>query len=268
MEIRVLETIDALSEISRIEETVWGMPPLPVHQTLTAVKNGGLVIAAYDADRIIGFSYGFAGFKDGRVYLCSHMLGIDEGYRSQKIGEKLKRKQRESSVEKGYEEIRWTYDPLETRNAFLNLTKLNGVCTTYIEDAYGEMKDGINRGLPSDRFEVHWHINSPHVQKPYVHDTSGTVKLNDISYNAAGLPVCEEVSYNDLEKHSYAIKVPKDFQNLKKHDTSLALYWRYRTRTLFQALFKAGYAAVNLEVLEKEAVYIFVKKDSLNLKSA
>lgn len=46
----------------------------------------------------------------------------------------------------------WTYDPLETVNGYLNLSKLGGVCTQYIENCYGEMPDILNAGLPSDRF--------------------------------------------------------------------------------------------------------------------
>lgn len=78
------------------------MPTIPLHQTMTAVKNGGLIIGAYDGDKLVGFSYGFAGFTEGEPYLCSHMLGIHPDYRSQKIGEQLKLRQRELAIDMGY----------------------------------------------------------------------------------------------------------------------------------------------------------------------
>jgi Uncharacterized conserved protein len=82
--LRELTTIKDLEQLEKIERNVWDMPPLPIHQTLTAVKNGGIIIGAFDKKEIIGFSYGFAGFKDSQTYLCSHMLGIEEEYRSKK----------------------------------------------------------------------------------------------------------------------------------------------------------------------------------------
>lgn len=265
IEIRSITTIDSLSKISEIEEKVWNMPPLPVHQTVTAVKNGGIVIAAYDDEQMIGFSYGFAGFKNNKVYLCSHMLGIDERYRSKKIGERLKNKQREIAISNGYTEMRWTFDPLETRNAYLNLTKLNGVCSTYMEDAYGPMNDSINQGIPSDRFEIHWYLTSPHVTEQHHINNSCTFNLNEISYNENGLPVFKEISYETLNEISYAILVPKNYQDLKKSNHAIALEWRYRTRGLFKKLFLAGYAAVHLEPHENYAVYTFIKKETLRL---
>lgn len=135
--IRELTTLAEMEEVQVIEHKVWGIPPIPTYQTLTAVKNGGIMIGAYDGDKMVGFSYGFPGFKDGKIYLCSHMLGIDTAYRSQGIGERLKWKQREIAIAKGYDRMHWTYDPLETRNGYLNLTKLNGICDTYIENSKG-----------------------------------------------------------------------------------------------------------------------------------
>src|SRR5699024_5180647 len=118
--LKELTTIKELEQMELIEQGVWDMSPLPIHQTLTAIKNGGIIIGAFDDNKIIGFSYAFAGFKDGQTYLCSHMLGIEEDYRSKKIGEQMRQKQQEIAIRKGYKEIHWTYDPLETRNAYLN----------------------------------------------------------------------------------------------------------------------------------------------------
>jgi predicted GNAT superfamily acetyltransferase len=127
IEIRELKTITEMEQIQELEFKVWGTETIPTHQTLTAVKNGGIMVGAYDGEQLIGFSYGFAGFRDGKSYLCSHMLGIDEAYRSQGIGEKLKLTQRDIAIAKGYDRMHWTYDPLETRNGYLNLSKLNGI---------------------------------------------------------------------------------------------------------------------------------------------
>ena len=262
--LRVLTAIGDLKLIGDIEHSIWNTHRLPIHQTLTAVKNGGIIIGAFDGHNIIGFSYGFAGFKDGQTYLCSHMLGIEEKYRSKKIGEQLKRKQQEVAVQKGYTEIRWTYDPLETRNAYLNLTKLKGICSVYMENAYGEMKDGLNKGLPSDRFEVHWHIAGGHVLKQEKTDYSNALPLNTVSISNH-LPVSKMFHNEQLSAEVYSLEVPKDFQHVKSEDHALALEWRMNTRNIFQKLFAAGYAAVHLIPRKYTAQYIFVKRNTLQL---
>lgn len=265
IEIRELKTIAEMEQIQELEFKVWGIETIPTHQTLTAVKNGGIMVGAYDGEQLIGFSYGFAGFREGKCYLCSHMLGMDEGYRSQGIGEKLKRKQREIAIEKGYDRMHWTYDPLETRNGYLNLTKLNGICDTYVENCYGEMQDGFNQGLPSDRFELHWHLTSPYVVENHEPLIEDAIALNKLTFNEENLPVYRAGEEQDLTHASYSMAIPKDFQSLKAASGELALDWRLQTRALFQRLFKAGYAAVRLQPSETHNEYIFVKKESLAL---
>lgn len=265
IEIKELKTMAEMEEVQVLEHKVWGIPPIPTHQTLTAVKNGGIMVGAYDGDKLIGFSYGFAGFANGKSYLCSHMLGIDEAYRSQGIGERLKLKQREIAIAKGYDRMHWTYDPLETRNGYLNLTKLNGICDTYVENCYGEMEDGFNKGLPSDRFEVHWYLTSPHVTEKHTPDISNPVPVSSLSFNEAGLPVFVPGDVEQLTAPVYSMAVPKDFQGLKAASHELAMDWRMQTRREFQRLFRAGYAAVRIKAYDKHAEYYFVKKETLKL---
>lgn len=262
--LRELTEIKDLEILGEIEKNIWNTHQLPIHQTLTAVKNGGIIIGAFDNDKIIGFSYAFAGFKNGQIYLCSHMLGIDEGYRSKGIGGSLKNKQQEIAIQKGYREIRWTYDPLETRNAYLNLTKLKGICSVYKENAYGEMKDDLNKGLPSDRFEVHWHISSEHVTAVKAENYNNAVSLNKVNIRN-GIPACAVLYNEKLTAEVYSFTVPKDFQHVKAYNPELAVEWRLITRNIFQKLFSAGYTAVHLIPGKHTAQYIFVKHNTLQL---
>lgn len=263
--IKELKTMNELKLMQQIESIIWEMSPIPVHQTFTAVKNGGIVLAAFEKEEIIGFCYSFTGFKNGKSYLCSHMLAIDPEYRSRNIGAKLKLKQREIAIDKGYDLMIWTYDPLETRNAYLNLTKLSAVCNTYIENCYGEMVDGMNKGLPSDRFEVRWHLKSDYVSDAKRLGVSGRVPLNTVRNNSDGLLEFVGVDHDELSAQVYSLFVPKDFQRLKSESPSLALDWRFKTRRKFQELFHMGYSAVRLVVHDECAEYIFVKTDDLKL---
>lgn len=263
--IKELTTLQQMEQMQELEQRIWQTQPLPTHQTLTAIKHGGIIVGAYDGDALVGFSYGFAALKNGKTYLCSHMLGIDENYRSQRIGEKLKQAQREIAIEKGYDLMVWTFDPLETRNGYLNLSKLNGICDTYIENCYGEMQDGFNKGLPSDRFEVHWHLTSDYVSAQPQPQTADAVPLADVVFDQDGLPTAENANFSNLVAPVYAVPVPKDFQSLKAQSQQHAMHWRMQMRAACTALFTAGYTAVRLEQQPQWNTYIFVKKDTLPL---
>ncbi|WP_042476345.1 GCN5 family acetyltransferase [Bacillus ndiopicus] len=266
--IKELTTIEEMELVQQLEYKVWGISPIPTHQTFTAVKNGGIIVGAFDAEQLVGFSYGFAGMKNGKSYLCSHMLGIDDAYRSQQIGERLKLVQRDIAIQKGYDLMTWTYDPLETRNGFLNLSKLNGICDTYIENCYGEMQDGFNKGLPTDRFEVHWHLTSNYVVNKHQPLAQEPISLGDIITDEQGLPAIQLIALGHYDAQSYSLPVPQDFQKLKGQNNTLAMHWRLTTRKIFQKLFAAGYVAVRIEKLSQWNQYIFVQKATLALEEA
>ncbi|KAB2338932.1 GNAT family N-acetyltransferase [Cytobacillus depressus] len=263
-----------MKQVQKLEEEVWHMSAIPIHQTITAVKNGGIMLGAFDQDKLVGFSYGFTGFDEKQTYLCSHMLGIHPDYQDQGIGAKLKEAQKRAAAEKGYELIIWTFDPLESRNAYLNMNKLRGICSTYFENCYGEMEDGLNKGLATDRFKIDWWINSDHVANNETIDeilslegthlfswetvNNGLPKLGDIDQ---GLAAFSE------SKLPLLVPVPVNFQDLKKADHDLAIDWRLKTRRIFQQLFKTGYAVVALQKTTQLPVhyYVLTKLESLNI---
>lgn len=266
MECRVLTTMEELALVQELDIKIWGMDPVPLHQTSTVIKNGGLMLGMFDEEKLIGFSYSFAGMKDGKTYLCSHMLGIDPDYQSRGIGEMIKWKQREHAIKMGYDLMKWTYDPLETKNAKLNLSKLNGICDTYIENCYGNMTDKLNKGLPSDRFEINWHLNSEHVREKQDISLEGAVMLNKIKNNDEQLPVCQALENVATDADVYAIVVPKHFQALKLIDHTLAFDWRLQTREYFQKMFAKGFVVFHLEVQDDESIYYLIEKSRLQLE--
>lgn len=268
--IRRLLSIDEMRQVQRLETMVWNNAPLSLNQTITASKNGGLLLGAYLNEELIGFSYGFSGFANGISYLCSHMLGIDPRYREQGIGAQLKLEQRKLALEMGYHLIVWTYDPLETRNGYLNLSKLGAVCSTYVDNCYGDMEDSLNRGIPSDRFKVEWWISSPHVKaQPFTYkEESKTIFNYDV---IAGLPklLDSEVALDEFTRFEkqVLVPVPANYQELKRKDNSLAIEWRFKTRQIFHVLFAKGYVAASLIKGTDEGVhhYLLVQKDTLQL---
>lgn len=268
IDIRVLKSTDEMLLVQQLEKTVWGMDAIPVHQTLTAVKNGGLIIGAFDGEKLVGFSYGFPGYKNKETYLCSHMLGIHPDYQIQGIGKKLKDEQLLVAKNMGYDLISWTFDPLESRNAYLNVSKLYGVVDTYIENCYGEMTGGINSGLPTDRLQVEWRITSERVQEKWMPQHIVYKNLFQTVYSKENLPVLIEPEVFDPSGEGYEVPIPQQFQAMKLASPEIALKWRLQIREIIQTLFSKGYALVCVRKTDCPVNYYqFVKKSTIPLQT-
>lgn len=242
IEIRNLKTIQDLERVRELEAIIWSFnDSIPLNQTITVVKNGGFILGAFLHDELIGFQYSFPGFNGNKVYLCSHSLGIHPNYRKSGIGEKLKWAQKQLASNMGYTLITWTYDPLETVNGNLNLHKLGATCSTYIENAYGEMGDGINSDLPTDRFLVEWLIDE---RKPLKETVQELPRVIQTSFNKSFLSPYE-IELN-LQHNQLYVPVPGNFQEIKKGDLSLAHRWRKATRQVFSYYLTKDWQVTNL----------------------
>ena len=257
MNIHILHSPEDMEQVQALQRLVWPgseADVIPVHVLLTFVHNGGLVLGAYDGQNLIGISVGFPGLystPDGlRPKHCSHELGVDPHWRDSGVGFALKQAQRQYVLAQNINLITWTYDPLLSRNARLNIARLGATCNTYLRELYGEMRDGLNTGLASDRFQVDWWIRSPHVlekmeeiltaEKVHAAELAPLyrvlVKENFIR-PPASLPA-PSVSRFEAE-------IPADFPALKAADLSLARDWRFFTRELFETCFRAGYSVTD-----------------------
>ena len=167
IEIRLVQGDAEYLAVEEVQRLAWGLAEVevvPTHLLITAQKNGGLVLGAFEpqadgGQRMVGFVFGFAGLTGtGRLKHCSHMAGVVPERQGRNIGYRLKLAQREQVLALGIDLVTWTFDPLESRNARLNFHKLGVVCNTYLRHLYGAMRDELNAGLVSDRFQVDWHI--------------------------------------------------------------------------------------------------------------
>lgn len=263
--IKRLQSMADMKAISGIERAVWDMDSLPVHQTFTAAQNGGILLAAYDNERPVGFLYSFPGYSGGHVYLCSHMLGVMPDMQKHHIGWQLKQKQYEWAYALGYPTIVWTFDPLLSVNAYLNLHKLHAYTDRYDPDYYGAMDDALNASLPTDRFLIRWPVVSP-TAEPFhflsAKDVREAQRLAEVTVTKAGEPQCIHDTLPDtLDASSYKVPIPADFLQLKANNTELALQWRMKTRRLFTALLQADFVAVDL-IRTNECIshYVFVSR--------
>ena len=144
----------------------------------------GCVLGAFEEEQLVGFVFGFPGLEtlpDGpHPKHCSHMLGVLDSHRDSGLGFALKRAQWQMVRHQGLDHVTWTYDPLLSRNAHLNIAKLGAVCNTYLRSQYGDMRDGLNAGLPSDRFQVDWWIRTRRVEHRLGKRARGTIGLSQL----------------------------------------------------------------------------------------
>ncbi|MEW5976199.1 MAG: GNAT family N-acetyltransferase [Acidobacteriota bacterium] len=166
--IRFITEIELLRQCIEVQKRAWGFSDqevLPLRTFVICGKIGGQVLAAVDdQDRVLGFVNSFPGFRDGRVYLHSQMMGILPEYQNLGLGRQLKWAQREEALGRGIDLIEWTFDPLECRNARLNIEILGVICRRYETNVYGITSSPLHGGLPTDRLVAEWHLTSGRVR--------------------------------------------------------------------------------------------------------
>jgi len=286
VKIRPIQTIEEYQATDQIQREVWGKVDLtiiPHHLQIILQKEGGLVLGAFERspedgkERLVGFTLGFVGLtSEGKVKHCSQMTGVLPAYQNRNVGYRLKLAQCEHVLAQGMDLITWTFDPLESRNARLNIHKLGATCNTYLRNLYGSMQDKLNAGLPSDRLQVDWHIASTHVADRLGDDWIGPSLT---ALQAAGVPILnpalpggrlagrarQSPPHPPQETLPIAgdrllVQIPARFQAIKSADFDLALAWREHTRALFEAAFAAGYTVVDL-LFENNQSYYLLKKE-------
>jgi predicted GNAT superfamily acetyltransferase len=257
-EIRPLKSLDEFHAAEALQRAAWGSADIdiaPLHIMLTIAKNGGVVLGAFAADQLIGCVFGFIGASDQSITQLkhtSHQMGVLPEWQSRGVGYALKVAQREAVLQQGLRLITWTYDPLESKNARLNIAKLGAVCNTYIRDQYGELRDDLNLGLATDRFQVDWWIASSHVEnrlaRPPISLSTyldqGMPIVNPVVWNDQNLPVCAS-PIDSLRPDRFLVEFPADFQAIKRADNGLAIAWRLHLRSICEAAFADGFTVTD-----------------------
>lgn len=165
--IRNCHGIDELRSCVAMQKEIWNFSDselIPLRMFVVAEKVGGQVMGAFDGDQMVGFALSVPGTRSGQVYLHSHMLAVRAQYRNSGLGRRLKLLQREDALARGIELIEWTFDPLEIKNAFLNIEKLGAIARRYNINQYGITSSPLQGGLPSDRLIAEWWLNSSRVK--------------------------------------------------------------------------------------------------------
>lgn len=255
LEVRVPGEDEDMSEFTDVMMDAWeGMPEsevIPPH-VFEASRETGNVLGAYMEGELVGLAYQMPDM-DGEGGIHSHAVGVASHHAGEGIGEQIKRGQREHALDKGYETIHWTYDPLLGMNANLNIAKLGATVSEYREDVYDSDNDATSGETPADRFVVDWDLDSEHVQRKL--EGEEMEYEPEIVLAADGAELDLENSVVDYLEGDYemgrvpegtaAVEMPRDRSVAEEEGTEQE--WRYATREAFQTLFNEGFEVVDFK---------------------
>lgn len=239
--IRPLANHDERAEAVRIEEETWGAgftERVPAAILLVAERTGGVAAAAFSpAGRMLGFVFGVSGVRDGRLMHWSDILAVREEARGRRLGEALKRYQRDRCRALGITEILWTFDPFVAKNAHLNFNVLGARVAEFVPDMYGTATNSpIHGSLGTDRFIVRWPVATDAVPM------TGDAKSLDGAPCVGGPPGAAPAVDSTLpDVQRVHVQVPREYAGLVAGDQAVARAWRLSARRAFQHYLSRGY---------------------------
>jgi len=257
LHIRGVEGETEYRAIEEIQKEAWGFNDLDIVPAATLIATehaGGIVLGSFEGEAMIGFAYAFPAFEHGRTSMHSHMLAVRPAYRNVHAGFYLKLVQRERTLEKGLDEITWTFDPLQSLNAHLNFSKLGVVSRRYLVNFYGETSSSpLHQGFGTDRLWVSWLLNSNRVKECIARTAShraasvvaasndaSTLVQSALIYSEGARPLLGDFSGN-LAANRCAIEIPHNINSIKEREPKLGSEWREATRAAFLAAIEAGF---------------------------
>jgi len=254
--IRDLKSIDDLRQLQAVEKEVWGIAAedaLPLTLAIALKTAGNVFVGAFDKnkDKLVGFAFGFLGRERGQTTIHSHMLAVLDAYRHLDLGSRLKQAQRERALAAGVREMTWTFDPLQSRNAHFNFSKLGVVSDIYKVDFYGPETSSILHRNGTDRLWVRWMLNSRRVRDRLAggtKTTSARLEALDamrlltplVRFEPSGKPGRADLA-ESLARQRVSIEIPGDILEVERTDMGSAREWRDATRWAFREAIKAGF---------------------------
>lgn len=256
-----LDALRDAARINRVIDLIWGEQHVHPDLLRALEHAGAILVGAEDpAGELVGYAWGFIGFDAGRVHLHSHMAAVLPAWQGRGVGYAMKLEQRARALDLGLDEIRWTYDPMLSRNAWFNLVKLGGVAERFLPDFYGDMMDKQNAGDRSDRFEVRWRLTSRRTVRALAGAEAGPPSPpSDALWlvrpgEGPDGPAPEETGAVPEPARAALVAIPRDHQDLRRRAPQVALAWRRAAREAFSSCFGAGLVA---GAIDRQGVYVF-----------
>ncbi len=227
--IRDIESLEEMHEVEQLQREIWGVEDLEIYPALALKPQkevGATLIGAFAEGRMVGFVFGFPGILDGETIIHSDMLGISPEYRSNNLGYLLKHAQRDAAIKLGVKRITWTFDPLQSRNAHFNFSKLGVIADRYYVDYYGVTSSFLHR-YGTDRLWVTWLLEN--AAKPEPSNIDALPHLVRVGENLEPILNSEPLTASEV--------VIQILRELTEHHK----LWRLATRDAFTRALEQGY---------------------------
>lgn len=274
--IRRLSTPEEYRAVEEVQRAAWGLStdgPVPSTIQRAIHDNGGILLGAFAGSQMVGFALGFLGREEDRLYHYSHMTGVVPAFQNRHVGRALKLRQREEALAQGLDEIRWTFDPLQSRNAFFNVRRLGGHPDRYFPRYYGTMGDALNEGLETDRLRLLWPLREARVearlqgQFPSAADDeawlAGASALIETAVGDQGLR--RPATVHPPTNPRVHLEIPADLVAVRKRDPGSARRWREATREAFLLALDHGYRVEDFTVVAlkgaRRAFYLLARPE-------
>lgn len=239
--IRDCTTVEELSGCVALQREVFGLPDIessPVRHLIVTREAGGFTLGAFAENRLVGFVLSVAAFSSNERFFYSHMTAVSAEFQSCGIGTQLKWAQREKALSENVKFIKWTFQPVQARNAFFNLEKLGAIIRQYKPNFYGtdystSNEQGKKIGLDSDRLFAEWNLESE--------------KVAALSKNG---------KFEETGVIKRTIEIPKDWNALLKSDAEFAKNEQTRIKGEFQKAFAEGLICRSFERNEQSPKYL------------
>ncbi len=248
IQIRECTTIDEFDGCIRLQREVFGLPELeisPRRHLIVSRQAGGWTLGAFVAEQLVGFVHQMAAVHTNTIFGYSHMMAVAREFQNKGVGARLKWSQRERAIDEGRNFIKWTWDPMQARNAYFNLNRLGVTVRSYATNFYGTdyaspMPEGTPPpGIDSDRLFAEWQLQSARV-----------MKLAEGAAPAIGEP-------------AGTIQIPADWTSLCKQEPRVARQEQLRVRTEFQNAFAGGLVCGGFDRSTDQPRYLLYERGEL-----
>ena len=247
--IRECVTVEELDACVHLQRDVFALPDLeisPRRHLIVSRQAGGWSLGAFEENRLVGFVHHLAAIRNDEVFGYSHMMAVDREYQNKGVGARLKWAQRERALEEGRSFIKWTWDPMQARNAYFNLNRLGVIVSEYAANFYGTdypKSPPEDDGLDSDRLFAGWYIRSERV--------------------SSLAPGVARKAHEDELNPSLEIIIPPDWSGLVKSDRDAAREEQVRVRREFKKAFSEGLICTAFRRDAERPAYLLFEKGAI-----
>jgi predicted GNAT superfamily acetyltransferase len=273
IEIRPFKSIDEFQKCVEFQAHTWGghfTERVPIAILKVSQRLGGISSGAYDTKgQLVGFIFGMTGVQNGEVVHWSDMLAVKPELRNSGLGVRLKDYQRKALLAKGIRKMHWTFDPLESKNAYLNLNKLGATSKEYVRDIYGQTDSPLHSGIGTDRLVTTWILDSPRTIERIQSEAPNSEAAQKVRHLSVfevekkhGLVRPMQPNLN-LAVPAVSIPIPLSIQSLKKASLELAVEWRVAVRDSLTTYITEGYEVTDLLRREDYSEYLLLEAKRL-----